>query len=238
MEDQQEKKKKQTGTMDEPIARLYQELEQREDFSYDPERDPLYAQLKRDYAQAGQQAMRDSMGQAAALTGGYGSSYSQSVGQQQAEAYLQRLSDVLPELYSAAFTRYQDQGSALERRLSLAEQLREGELKGQKAQREEDAWSLQEAESRAKYGDFSGYEALYGPEAAAQMRRNWAVANPTAAYLGGSLSAQDYYAVTGKWPNGYAVPSSGGGDYGGAFSSAKSRRISDKSVLTSKRTTR
>ena len=224
---------------DETIARLTRELEQREDFRYDPERDPVYTQLRRDYARAGQQAMRDSMGQAAALTGGYASSYSQSVGQQQAEAYLQRLSDVLPELYSAAYTRYQDQGKALERRLELAQKKREGELKGEKSRREQESLQLQQAESRARYGDFSGYEALYGPEAAAQMRRSWDYGNPAAAYLSGRLSAGDYYSLTGRWPVGYQVPGSGGGYGGGGGGGGSDEdedlRIKDRSVLKSKR---
>ena len=239
METVQDKERKhKSERIDDSIARAYQELEQREPFRYDPGSDPVYAQLRRDYSEAGQQAMRNSMGQAAALTGGYGSSYSQRVGQQQAEAYLQRLSDVLPELYSAAYARYQDQGSALERRLELGEKLREGEIKVEKEQRDRDAAQLQEASLRAGYGDFSGFETLYGPQAAAQMRRSWAAANPTAAYLSGSITAQDYYGITGQWPYGYVVPGSGGGDYGGTGSSGstakKSRRITDKSVLKSK----
>ena len=53
------------------------------------------------------------MGQAAALTGGYGSSYSQAVGQQQYDAYLQKLNGVVPELYQLAYSRYQDEGDEL-----------------------------------------------------------------------------------------------------------------------------
>ena len=69
--------------------------------------------------------MRDSMGQAAALTGGYGSSYAQQAGQQEYDSYLQKLGEVLPELYSAAYQRYKDQGESLEaeyRRLLELEQ--------------------------------------------------------------------------------------------------------------------
>ena len=46
--------------------------------------------------QQGKQAMQDTMGQAAALTGGYGSTYGQAVGQQQYDAYLQNLNDEVP----------------------------------------------------------------------------------------------------------------------------------------------
>lgn len=92
---------------------LYEQITGRKDFTYDVNQDALYQQYKDQYVNQGQLAMRDTMGQAAALTGGYGSSYGQSVGQQQYNAYLQQLNEVVPELYSQAYQRYQDQGDAL-----------------------------------------------------------------------------------------------------------------------------
>ena len=64
--------------------------------------------------------MRDTMGQAAHLTGGYGSSYGQAVGQQQYDAYLQKLGDAMPELYGAAFKRWQAEGEAMSDQLGHA----------------------------------------------------------------------------------------------------------------------
>jgi hypothetical protein len=75
------------------------------DFKYDAESDPVYQQYKQQYMQQGQQAMRDTMGQAAALTGGYGNTYAQQAGEQAYAAYLSRLNDVLPELYGDAYNR-------------------------------------------------------------------------------------------------------------------------------------
>lgn len=57
--------------------------------------------------------MADTLGQTAHLTGGYGSSYAQSAAQQSYQRYLQQLSDVLPQLQSAAYSRYRDEGDAL-----------------------------------------------------------------------------------------------------------------------------
>ena len=57
--------------------------------------------------------MMDTMGQAAALTGGYGSSYGQSVGQQTYDAYLQSLNDVVPELYGQAYQQYSDESTRM-----------------------------------------------------------------------------------------------------------------------------
>ncbi len=85
----------------------------REDFQYDVNADALYQRYKDQYTQLGKRAMQDTMGQAAALTGGYSSSYAQSVGQQAYNRYLQQLGDVVPELYQLAYDRYRDKGDRL-----------------------------------------------------------------------------------------------------------------------------
>lgn len=85
----------------------------REDFQYDLNGDALYRQYKDRYVELGRNAMQDTMGQAAALTGGYGSSYAQNVGQQAYNSYLQQLGDVVPELYKLAYDRYRDRGDRL-----------------------------------------------------------------------------------------------------------------------------
>lgn len=102
-----------TPKYDTQINELFNKLLNRESFSYDAETDPLYKLYREQYINQGRLAMQDTMGQAAALTGGYGSSYSQAVGQQQYDAYLQKLNDVVPELYQLAYSRYQDEGDEL-----------------------------------------------------------------------------------------------------------------------------
>ena len=101
------------GTYDGQLKELYDQIVNRDKFSYDINSDMLYQQYANQYAQNGKLAMMDSMGQAAALNGGYGSSYGQAVGQQIYNAYLQQLNDVVPELYSQAYGRYQDEGNQL-----------------------------------------------------------------------------------------------------------------------------
>lgn len=59
---------------------LYDKIMGREKFQYDAANDPLYQQYRQMYVQQGRQAMADTMGQAAGLTGGYGSTYSQAGG--------------------------------------------------------------------------------------------------------------------------------------------------------------
>lgn len=102
------------------LSDLYSQIMNRQQFSYDVGSDPLYQQYRDRYLQQGQTAMRDTMGQAAALTGGYGSSYAQGVGQQAYDRYVQGLNDKIPELYSAAYSRYQDEGNNLMQQYALA----------------------------------------------------------------------------------------------------------------------
>ena len=85
----------------------------RDKFSYDLNSDALYQQYKDQYMLQGQQAMMDTMGQAAALTGGYGNSYAQTAGQQTYQGYLQQLNDRVPELYQLALDQYNREGDEL-----------------------------------------------------------------------------------------------------------------------------
>lgn len=91
----------------------------RDKFTYNLGDDMLYQQYKDQYVLQGQQAMMDTMGQAAALTGGYGNSYAQTVGQQTYQGYLQQLNDKVPELYQLALNRYNQEGEDLYNQYSL-----------------------------------------------------------------------------------------------------------------------
>jgi hypothetical protein len=90
-----------------------QRILNREKFSYDLNGDALYQQYKDQYMLQGQQAMMDTMGQAAAMTGGYGNSYAQTVGQQTYQGHLQQLNDRVPELYQLALSQYNREGEDL-----------------------------------------------------------------------------------------------------------------------------
>ena len=105
---------------------LYDQLQNRESFRYDIDADALYRQYRDQYTALGRKAMEDTMGRAQAMTGGYANSYAQTAGQQAYENYLGKLADAIPELYSQALERYQQEGSDLEekyqRTLVLGEQ--------------------------------------------------------------------------------------------------------------------
>lgn len=85
----------------------------REDFSYDVNSDALYQQYKDQYSTLGKLAMQDTMGQAAGLTGGYGSSYASTAGNQAYQSYLSQLNEVVPELYGMARDQYNQEGQEL-----------------------------------------------------------------------------------------------------------------------------
>ena len=95
------------------LTELYNRIANRKPFSYDLGTDPVYQQYREQYQRQGRLAMQDTMGQAAALTGGYGSTYGEQVGQQAYNAYLQNLNDIVPDLYNAAYNRYRDEGTDL-----------------------------------------------------------------------------------------------------------------------------
>ena len=92
---------RETGPADAELEELYQALMGRRSFSYNAAEDPMYRSVADRYVQNGRLAMRDTMGSAAALTGGYGSSYAQAVGQQSFDEYLRQLS-LLPACDPAA----------------------------------------------------------------------------------------------------------------------------------------
>ena len=85
----------------------------REKFTYDLNGDALYNQYKNQYTTQGVQAMMDTMGQAQAMTGGYGNSYAQTAGQQTYQGYMQQLNDRIPELYQLALNQYNQEGENL-----------------------------------------------------------------------------------------------------------------------------
>lgn len=99
---------------------LLDQINSRPAFSYNAETDPLYQTVKNQYVHQGQRAMQDTTGQAAGLTGGYGSSYAQSVGNQAYNEYLTQLSAQIPALAQQARAAYDAEGQDMLNRYNLA----------------------------------------------------------------------------------------------------------------------
>lgn len=108
-----------TSAWADQISAILDQIMNREKFSYDLNSDALYQQYKDQYTQMGKMAMMDTMGQAAAMTGGYGNSYAQIVGQQAYQGYLQQLGEVVPELYGMALDQYTREGQNMLDQYSL-----------------------------------------------------------------------------------------------------------------------
>ena len=99
---------------------IYGQVMGRGPFQYDINKDQLYQQAREQYIRGGQQAMMDTMGNAASLTGGYGSSYASIAGNQAYQQYLTGLNDKLGDYYDRAYNRYQNEGEDLMNRYGLA----------------------------------------------------------------------------------------------------------------------
>lgn len=78
----------------------------REEFSYDPLKDANYQSMAKLYQKQGRQAAQNAMGDAAALNGGYGSSFALTASQQAQNDYNQMLASQLPAMQQAAYDKY------------------------------------------------------------------------------------------------------------------------------------
>ena len=108
---------------DPQIQQMAQDLVDRKPFTYDFNADPLYQQYRDQYTQAGQQAMLDTMGNAASLSGGYGNSYAATAGNQAYGQYMTQLNNVIPQLYDAAYNRYTNEENTLRNNLAMLQGL-------------------------------------------------------------------------------------------------------------------
>lgn len=104
------------------LQTMLDQIMNREPFQYDAYADPLFQIYQDQYILGGKRAMQDAMGQAAAMTGGYGNSYAQTVGQQTYNQYMENLMGMIPELSQMAYGRYKDEGEALERNYNMLNQ--------------------------------------------------------------------------------------------------------------------
>lgn len=110
---------------DKQLEDAYLGIVNRNPFSWSEETDPFWKKYKQRYTELGQQAMKDTMGQAAALTGGYGNTYAQFAGQGAYNRYMDALADKSIELEERAYQRYQDAGDELYRQYTLLGDLRD-----------------------------------------------------------------------------------------------------------------
>ena len=105
---QQQKPQGYTSKYSDKLDAIMQQIQNPEQFRYSFNEDELFKNFADVYTQRGKQASLDTMGQAAALTGGYGNSYAQQAGGQAYQQYLMDLYQMAPEFYDRAYQRYRD----------------------------------------------------------------------------------------------------------------------------------
>lgn len=140
----------------EQLDQLTQQNLNRQPFSYDINGDVLLQQAQDRYLQQGKMSMLDTMGEAAGLTGGYGSSYAQQVGQQTYQGYLQGINDMIPEYYDRAKAAYDQEGQELKDRLSLVAGLEAQDY--ERHQAEQDAWMAERDYLTGRYDSERAFE--------------------------------------------------------------------------------
>lgn len=105
------------------IEALLSDILNREEFSYNMNADPMYQQYRQQYVENGKKAMMDTVGQATALTGGYGNSYAVTAGNGAYDEYLNALNDVALDLRDRAYLQYTDQGDKMLEDITLLRSL-------------------------------------------------------------------------------------------------------------------
>ena len=88
------------------IKNLADKIANREDFSYDFNTDPLYQNYRDQYQRQAVLGQQGAMANAAALTGGYGSSYASTAGNLAYQENMSQLNNVIPQLYQMAYDKY------------------------------------------------------------------------------------------------------------------------------------
>ncbi len=95
------------------IDSVLNEILNRGEFDYSMSSDPMYEQYREMYTLNGKKAMMDTIGESAALTGGYGNSYATVAGSQAYQQSLEQLNDIAMDLRDRAFEEYKYNGEKL-----------------------------------------------------------------------------------------------------------------------------
>ena len=110
------------------VRDMMDKIMNREKFSYDVDNDPLFQQALASATNSGKQAMQDTIGQASALTGGYGSTYATSAGNQAYNSFIEDAYDNLPQYYQMALDAYQMEGEEMYRQFGVVSEMDDKEF--------------------------------------------------------------------------------------------------------------
>lgn len=101
------------------VEEMMSQIMNRDKFEYDVDSDQLFQQALASAMNSGRSAMQDTIGQASALTGGYGSTYATSAGNQAYNAFIEDAYNNLPEYYQMALNAYQMEGEEMYQQLGM-----------------------------------------------------------------------------------------------------------------------
>ena len=144
------------GSYQQPMNQTLNNLLGQQPFQYNVNTDALYQQIKDNYIKQGRQAMMDTQGAAAALTGGYGNSYGAMAGQQAYQNSLGNLSAQIPELYQLAYNRYLNNENSQRNNLAALQGLDESEYQRYQYDTQQYEQKLADAYAKANKGGGGG----------------------------------------------------------------------------------
>lgn len=130
------------------INALMNDIQNREKFEYDVDSDMLFQQSLASAMSSGKTAMQDTIGQASALTGGYGNTYATSAGNQAYNSFIQDAYNNLPEYYQMALEAYQMEGDEMYKQLAML-----SDADATEYQRTYDSWSANFSNAQQMYNN-------------------------------------------------------------------------------------
>ena len=170
---------KYSATLDGILA----QIQNPEEFKYSFDGDELFKMYADMYTRKGQLGMMDAIGNASALTGGYGNSYAQQVGQQTFDEYMNDLYGIGMDLRDRAYDQYKDRRNDLYNQygvLSQADQTDYGRYRDLVGdwQNELNYWTNQAANERAfDYNTYADMLNYWQNQAAAENADYWNTTN-------------------------------------------------------------
>jgi hypothetical protein len=165
------------GRYQQPLNQTMNNLLGQKPFNYDVNTDALYQQIKDNYIKQGRQAMMNTQGAAAALTGGYGNSYGALAGQQAYQESLGNLSAQIPELYQLAYQRYLGNENSQRQNLAALQGLDESEYQRYQYDTQQYEQKLADAYAKAHRGGGGGGKKKKDPREDAEFIIDYAAQN-------------------------------------------------------------
>lgn len=159
-----------TNKWSDELESAYNNIVNREKFSYDMNNDSFYNQYAQQYTNNAKLAMQDTVAQASALTGGYSNSYAATAGQAMYNRQMEGLNDRATELYNLALQNYNVEGDRLNDLYSMAANAYGMEQDRINAEVAEAQWEAEYREQQRQYN----LNMAYNVSRAAAQDAQWA----------------------------------------------------------------